>query len=303
MPDISVVIPTYNRLDTLQHVIPTLLAQDVPRVRYELLICDSNSSDGTAEYLAGVSREHPNVRHLPGAYGGRAAARNAGIREARGSLILFNDSDILASPDLLSRHLQRHAHANGRVAVVGLEVQVKDLADYAYKRDRPEARGSLHPATRTKLSWLYFLTGNASVAREDLLQVGCFDESFTGYGHEDLELGYRLERSGVRIEYEPLAVNYHCQDVPHDDQKEKMKLAGRSTVRFFRKHPDFAVRLNLGMTPVSLGLHSVLTQVPHLLGYFDARAANSKFARDLIQQYYYVSGIKEALREHGQPNE
>ncbi len=303
MPDISVVIPTYNRLDTLEHVIPTLLAQDLPSERFELLVCDSNSTDGTAAYLAGVSAEHPNVRHLPGAYGGRAAARNAGIRAARGTTVLFNDSDILASPDLLSRHLARHAAASEPIAVVGLEVQVKDLDDYAYKRDHPEARGSLHPPSRTKLSWLYFLTGNASVAREDLMRVGCFDESFTGYGHEDLELGYRLAEAGVRIAYEPLAVNYHCQDVPHDDQKEKMKLAGRSTVRFYRKHPDFAVRLNLGMTPVSLGLHSVLTHVPHLLGYFDSRAASSKFARDLVQQYYYVSGIKEALREHVQPNE
>ncbi len=301
MPDISVVIPTYNRLETLEHVIPTLLAQDLPSERFELLVCDSNSTDGTAAYLAGVSAEHPNVRHLPGAYGGRAAARNAGIREARGAIVLFNDSDILASPDLLSRHLARHADAAEPIAVVGLEVQVKDLDDYAYKRDHPEARGSLHPPSRTKLSWLYFLTGNASVAREDLVRVGSFDESFTGYGHEDLELGYRLAEAGLRIVYEPLAVNYHCQDIPHDDQKEKMKLAGRSTVRFFRKHPDFAVRLNLGMTPVSLGLHSVLTHVPHLLGYFDSRAASSKFARDLVQQYYYVSGIKEALREHVQP--
>ena len=53
-------------------------------------------------------------------------------------------------------------------------------------------------------------------------------------------------------------MNYHCQDVSHDDQKEKMRLAGRSTARFYRKHRDFDVMLNLGMTPVSLGLHFVL---------------------------------------------
>jgi len=297
MPEISVVIPTYNRLETLAHVVPTLLAQDLAPERYELLVCDSNSTDGTAEFLAGVHAQHPNVRHFPGAYGGRAAARNAGIRAASGDVVLFNDADILASPDLLSQHLRRHRERGG-IAVVGLEVQVKDLDEYARKRDHPETRGALHPASRKRLSWLYFLTGNASVRRDDLLRVGCFDESFTGYGHEDLELGYRLQAAGIEIVYEPHAVNYHCQDVGHDDQKEKMKLAGRSTVRFYRKHPDFAVKLNLGMTPVSLGLHSVLTHVPYVLGYFDARAERSKFARDLVQQYYYVSGIKEALAVH-----
>jgi GT2 family glycosyltransferase len=293
-PDISVVIPTYNRLDTLAQVVPTLLASDLPSERFELLVCDSKSTDGTAEYLAGVTAQHPNVRHLPGAYSGRAAARNAGIAAARGEIVLFNDSDILASPDLLSRHLERHRERPG-IAVVGWEVQVKDLDDYARKRDHPAERGHLHPPSRKRLSWLYFLTGNASARRADLLRVGSFDESFTGYGHEDLELGYRLAQAGTEIVYEPRAVNYHCQDVGHDDQKAKMLLAGRSTVRFYRKHPDFAVKLNLGMTPVSLGVHALLSRAPQLLGYFDKRAGESKFARDLVQQYYYVSGIKEAL--------
>lgn len=293
VPKISVVIPTYNRLDTLRHVVPTLLAQDLAPSQYELLICDSRSNDGTAEYLAGVRAAHENVRHLAGDYGGRAAARNAGIAGARGEIVLFNDADILASSDLLSAHLRRHRRRK-HIAVVGLEVQVKDLAEYAYKRDHPEARGHLHPPSRKKLSWLYFLTGNASVRCDDLVRAGCFDESFTGYGHEDLELGYRLRTIGVEILYEPAAVNYHCQDVAYGDQKSKMRLAGRSSVRFYRKHPDFEVMLKLGMTPLSLGLHSLLTRLPLVLGYIDRRAERSPLARELLLQYHYVSGIKDA---------
>ena len=172
-------------------------------------------------------------------------------------------------------------------------MQVKDFNDYQYKRDHPEARGHLHPPSRKKLSWLYFLTGNASVRRDDLLRAGRFDETFTGYGHEDLELGYRLQRLGIEILYEPRAVNYHCQDVPYEDQKEKMRLAGRSTARFYRKHPHFGVMVNLGMTPVSLGLHSALGRLPMLLGYLDRQSTRSRLARELLLQYYYVSGVKE----------
>ena len=296
MPELSVVIPTYNRLDTLAHVLPTLLAQDLGPSEYELLVCDSNSTDGTASYLAELQTNHPGVRHLPGAYSGRAAARNAGIMAARGEIVLFNDADILASRNLLSTHVRRQRERTG-IAVVGLEVQVKDLADYVFKRDHPQARGHLHPASRKKLSWLYFLTGNASVRRADLLRAGCFDESFTGYGHEDLELGYRLQRIGVEILYEPAAINYHCQAVAYDDQKEKMRLAGRSTARFYRKHPHFEVMLKLGMTPLSLGAHSLLSRLPHLLGYIDRIAKRSALARELLLQYYYVSGIKEARCE------
>jgi glycosyltransferase involved in cell wall biosynthesis len=292
MPEISVVIPTYNRLNTLSLVLPTLLAQDLSSAQYELLVCDSNSNDGTAVFLRDIAALHSNVRHLPGAYGGRAAARNAGIEQARGEIVLFNDADIFASPDLLSVHRSRHLQQTG-IAVVGLEVQARDYEAYEYKRDHPQARGHLHPPSRKRLPWLYFLTGNASVRRTDLLRAGCFDESFTGYGHEDLELGYRLQRLGIEIYYEPRAVNYHCQDVSHDDQKEKMRLAGRSTARFYRKHPHLDVMLNGGMTPVSLGLHSFLTRFPALLASIDRRSARSRLARELILQYHYVSGIKE----------
>lgn len=295
MPEVSVVVPTYNRLETLREVVPTLLAQDVGPERLEVLVCDSNSNDGTAEFLAQLASAHGNLRHVCGPFTGRAMARNAGITAARGEVVLFNDADILASPDLVRRHLEHH-RAQQNVAVVGLEVQVRSYAEYLAKRERPDLRGSLHPPTRKRLSWLYFLTGNASVRRADLLRVGSFDESFTGYGHEDLELGYRLQQAGIAILYDPLAVNYHWQDVPEGDQRERMRLAGHSAVRFYRKHRDPRVMLYLGMTPVSRGAHTLLTKLPLVLGLFDARSTTSPFARRLLEQYYYVGGIKEAMK-------
>ena len=296
-PHITVVIPTYNRVDTLQHVIPSLLRQDVRADRYEIVVADSNSDDGTAQYLASVSTQHARVRHLPGAYTGRAMARNAGIAAARGAIVMFTDADIIAAPDLLARHLARHDERDD-IAVVGLELQVASLAEYERLRAFPSERRPLHPDSRRRLSWLYFLTGNASVRKRDLDRVGRFDESFTGYGHEDLELGYRLERAGVAIVYEPRAVDYHWHPVPYAEQKEKMALAGRSTVRFFRKHRSFAVRARLGMTPLSLGVHALMRGQPHWLRSLDrAGSARPGFARELIYQYHYVDGIKDAL-EH-----
>ncbi|MBC5829714.1 MAG: glycosyltransferase [Candidatus Eremiobacteraeota bacterium] len=296
MIEVSIVIPTYNRLDTLQHVIPSLLIQDLTPGAFEIIIADSNSNDGTKEYLAEVARDHAVVRHLPGPYSGRAMARNAGIAAARGNVILFTDADIIASPTLAARHLEHHRRERG-IAVVGLELQVKSYDDYLVQRENPAMRRALHPSSRKTLRWLYFLTGNASVRRADLQRVGGFDEDFTGYGHEDLELGFRLAQAGIPIRYEPDAVNYHWHPVPHSEQKGRMELAGRSTVRFYRKHPRFSVQAQLGMTPLSLGLHSVLRRTPGVLNWFDERAPGSKFARNLVQQYHYVSGIKAALAE------
>ena len=203
-PELTVVVPTYNRLERLVHVIPSLLGQDLRAERYEIVVADSLSSDGTAEYLAETAKQYPRLRHVPGPYDGRAMARNAGIAAARGATILFTDADIIASPDLCSRHLAHHEKREN-VAVVGQELQVSSLAEYERLRAHPRERRPLHPASRRRLSWLYFLTGNASVSRRHLERVGRFDENFTGYGHEDLELGYRLERAGLRILYDAKA--------------------------------------------------------------------------------------------------
>ncbi len=302
---LSVVIPTYNRIDTLRVVVPSLLEQTLPAGEYELVIADSRSTDGTREYLAGLGAGG-RVRHLPGDYTGRASARNAGIAAAVAPLVLFTDADIIASPDLLERHVAGHEAAERRIAIVGCELQVKSLDDYRVQRDQPETRKPLHPAERRRLSWLYFLTGNASARRDDLSAVGGFDEDFTGYGHEDLELGYRLEKAGVELRYDARAINYHWHPVGYEEQKGKMELAGVSTVRFYRKHRDVAVMANLGMTPVSLALHSLLQAAGPVRRAIE-RAGESQesprkntwpfIARQIAYQYHYLNGVKRALRE------
>ena len=294
-PELSVVIPTYNRLETLRHVVPSLLRSDLRPDDYEIVVADSNSNDGTAAYLAEVAAQAPGVRHLPGPYTGRAMARNAGIDAARGEVVLFTDADIIASPDLMLRHLEHH-RARRDVAVVGMELQVESLAAYERLRDHADKRRPLHPDSRRRLSWLYFLTGNASVRKADLERIGRFDEAFTGYGHEDLELGYRLQQAGVSIVYEPRAVNYHWQHIPWDEQQRKYEQAGRSTVRFFRKHPAWDVRLRLGMTPFSLAMHGLVDRVAPLRTWIENGAAQPGFARTLSYQYHYLTGVKAALR-------
>ena len=307
--ELSVVVPTYNRIDTLRVVLPALLEQTLARDAYEIVIADSRSTDGTADYVRdlAVTAGAQRLRYVPGPYGGRAAARNAGVEAARGRLVLFTDADIIASSDLLERHLDVHrAQPAARLAVVGCELQVRSLDDYREQRDHPDVRRPLHPPTRRRLTWLYFLTGNASVGRDDLRAVGAFDEAFTGYGHEDLELGYRLQKSGVEIRYEPRAINYHWHPVGYDEQIGRMELAGVSTVRLYRKHRDFEVKANLGMTPVSLALHSVLRAAGPLRRAIEKAGASVEFpkkntwpyvARQIAYQYHYLTGVKRALRE------
>lgn len=307
--DISIVIPTFNRRQTLEVVLPSLLEQSLEPSRYEILVSDSGSEDGTRELVEARARECAgrglSIRYLVGENLGRSGARNRGLREARGSLVMFTDADIIADPDLLRLHALSHeSHAKlhpgaPRCAVVGQEIQVDTLEEYEAVRHRRRAARTLHPESRKKLSWLYFLTGNASVPREALLEVGGFDEAFQGYGHEDLELGYRLERLGLPIRYNPQAINYHWHPVGFEEKCEKMRLAGVSTVRFYNKHRDPRIKLLLGMNPLSMGLHALFARTRWFVPMCEQRRGRSKLFSEMLLQYHYLCGVKEALRTMG----
>jgi len=290
---VSIVVPTLNRCDTLAHVLPTLAAQTFPAGGYEILLCDAGSTDGTFDLIEWLAVRNLRVLPCPGL--ARGPSRNVGIRCARGDLILFNDADILADADLVARHVRAQGDHPGS-AVVGCEVRVGSLDEYEAARADPRGRRTLHPAWRRRLSWPFFVTGNASVSRETLVRVGMFDERLTAYGHEDLELGYRLQRHGVRIRYEPSAVNYHWHPESLDARLAKMEASGRATIAVYRMHRDPRILLRMGINPVTWGIHALL-RGDEAQSAWRRRANSSGFARRVILETAYLSGAKAAWRD------
>src|SRR5579859_5892156 len=102
--DVSVVIPTYNRRDSLARTLDTLFAQDFPPGQYEVIVAVDGSTDGTADYLRQL--RHPCLRFLEHSCNqGQAAARNSAHEVARGELILCIDDDMLCDRGLLKAHV------------------------------------------------------------------------------------------------------------------------------------------------------------------------------------------------------
>ena len=297
-PELSVVIPTYNRLETLRHVIPSLQRNSLAPDLFEIVVADSNSNDGTAEYLAQVAAEDPRVRHLPGPYTGRAMARNAGIAAARGSVVMFTDADIIASriaaraasgaAPCRKRHRRRRDGAASRFAR-----DLRAAARYPEER-RPLAselaRGGFPGSTSSP--------GTPRCAETTSIAVGTLRRRL-----------HRLRPRGSRARLSPggepacasstspkrsTIIGTRCR---YDEQKEKMKLAGRSTVRFYRKHPSLLVQrasrydLALARGASDHREEPGAARAPRA----QRRAAKSGFSRNLVYQYHYVSGIKDAL--------
>ena len=239
------------------------------------------------------------MRHLPGPYTGRAAARNAGIAAARAPVVLFTDADIIASPDLLVAAPRAPRRAGRPRAVVGMEVQVDSYDDYLRKRADRATRDAAAPARRASAS--RGCTSSPATPRcrgRELDRVGRFDEDFTGYGHEDLELGYRLQaRAASPIVYEPRAVELPLASRAVRRTARQHGARRPSTVRFYRKHPTFGVqaapRHDAGLARAARRRR----RAPRRSRRGSKTAPRRPgFARTLSYQYHYLTGVKAALR-------
>jgi glycosyltransferase involved in cell wall biosynthesis len=96
---ISVVVPFYQDRQHIRGCIDALLSQDYPQQRFEVILVDNNSTDGSAD----IVKQCPAVKLLSETKQGAYAARNLGIREATGEIIAFIDVDCLPDPAWLHR--------------------------------------------------------------------------------------------------------------------------------------------------------------------------------------------------------
>lgn len=105
-PLISVITPTRNRLELLRETMESVAAQTL--AAWEHLVVDDGSDDGTAEAVAARVAADPRVRYLvrTGEAAGASVCRNLGLRESRGQLVVFLDSDDLLAPQALARRVE-----------------------------------------------------------------------------------------------------------------------------------------------------------------------------------------------------
>ncbi|MGQ0550328.1 MAG: glycosyltransferase family 2 protein [Armatimonadota bacterium] len=251
-PELSVVIPTHNGGDVLHRALEALRAQEAPPDRFEVIVVDDGSTDGSTD---GVDRRNGPVdmRLITQDNKGRAAARNRGVGEARGRSVLFLDADIWAKPGLISAHLAHHAEGRN-IGVQGPWFPHPDSLVNMYMRARHMIPDILL-RRRKGLSPFHVITRNFSIDTAAFWRAGGFDEKFTGYGWEDMELGLRLERDGVSLRYEPKAEAFHFHIQELSEAREKLRQAGEGAVYFWEKHGrSWSLGLFLEILPVLLPL-------------------------------------------------
>ncbi len=213
-PFLSVVIPTFNRKDSLQKTLDGLARQTYPAEQFEAIVVSDGSTDGTDAWLAQYAASVPYaLRAVSQPNGGPPRACSIPLFRARGEVVVFLDDDVEPGPDFLAAHAARHAGQNCTVVIGPMlpdpALLWREPAWIAWEHAMLEKQ---YTAWRTG-EWdhcgpHHFYSGNASVRREHLIAVGGFDEQFPR--QEDVELAVRLQKErGVQFVYAPEARGTH----------------------------------------------------------------------------------------------
>lgn len=313
-PMISIVIPTHRRRASVERALRALSSQSLPPEQYEVIVSVDGEGEGTRE-MTERFRAPFSLRSLTREKRGRAAACNAGLREARGEIALLLDDDMEPEPACLAAHRAAHRGKTrlGLLAAVPvvLEPDTAPVVRYVGEKFNRHLEKLARPGQVVEIRDFY--TGHFSIRRDLLLQLGGFDEDFALYGNEDVELAVRLQKAGVELLYsaEAVARQHYEKDFAAlaRDNVEK----GRTAVLCARKHPEAFERLKLSrfgegsgkwraLRGLLLALGRVAPATPHRVARFVGwlerwRPENLSGYYALALDYFYWVGARAALAE------
>ena len=259
--DASVIIPTYNRKESLQETLVSLSQQRWPADRFEVIVVDDGSSDGTEEI---VKVDFPfQLQYIRQANQGSAVARNTGAEQAQGNILVFLDDDMLVEPDYITGLIEEHQHYP-RVVGMGTELPYNspNATPFAQMIALDQASEAAN-STGTFVEFTKCVTNNLSVERNDFFDIGMM-EDVAGDGPTwwgDVDFGYRANRLGFRFRRSGKATCYHLDYSMHsfDTASNRVYKAAYMSVALFRKFPDIQphIPMLLDKAPIAWGQDSL----------------------------------------------
>jgi His-Xaa-Ser system radical SAM maturase HxsC len=262
LPHVSVIIPTHNRKLALGLVISALLDQDYPKGKFEIIVVDDGSNDGTGNMVRELDSKHENkIKYIFQSKRNYnvSQARNLGASRASGTILVFLDNDIVVTKNFIKNHVNAQKNADvvlGYSASYGTDraydldmirdaVKQKMIEKLPVKkefRDGFFTSDSLKSSETNENIWHIFVSNNFSIKR-DIFQENNFDDSFLGWGCEDVELGYRLFKAGHKIVMDNKCLGIHIaheKNNMYSRQKAISLLSGLA--QFYKLHNKQDVR-------------------------------------------------------------
>src|SRR5712692_10490728 len=192
LPFVSIAIITLNKKSTIEQCLTSLFSLDYPRSKYEVVVVDGGSTDGTLQIL----RKFP-VSIVIEERKCRGIARNVAIKNCKGEIIAFIDADCLATPSWLRHHVI--VHENPNVFVVGGSVLQGGDSSPPTKIYHDTYFAAQSPSIQQRITW-DLATCNASFKRTAFQTVGPFPEADKG---EDSVLCWQILSQGYQTVFDP----------------------------------------------------------------------------------------------------
>lgn len=245
---VSVIIPTYNRANFVTKAIDSVLAQTF--ADYEIIVIDDGSTDNTKEVL---DPYRGKIQYIHQENSGVSAARNAGIRMARGNWVAFLDSDDEWMPEYLECQMQRAKEEPKICMHMTNQIQIKISGE---KINTFEEKNILNKFEKTPyiiierpfvfvIRHLMATLQPTVICRNSLLSTGLFNEDLTIY--EDMDLIARMSLKGPLGIYErPLVLSYHRDKSTETltDQYYKKAIYSRMSINIVYDNLAHDKRLN-----------------------------------------------------------
>ena len=204
-PFISIIIPVYNGEKYIRKCLESILNLSYPKNRFEIIVVDNNSTDRSADII----RTFP-FRYCLEKIRGPAAARNHGIKRAKGEIVCFTDADVIVRPDWLQKIVKAYTKYPEIHGVQGFSGGInKNIWATLYQKWYEQ--GYLATQAEENSGVKSLDTRNLSIKKSVLLDNAGFNEQYMR--SEDNELGFRLYMRGYDIRFNPEVIVDHVNPV------------------------------------------------------------------------------------------
>jgi succinoglycan biosynthesis protein ExoA len=256
LPFVSVVIPVYNEERYIEASLNSVLEQDYPRDRYEVIVADGGSTDRTRAIVQAKARAHHNVRLIDNPRRTQASGLNLGILASRGEYIARQDGHAEWSPHHLRRSIELLTatgadNVGGRADGAGAGATGRAIAR-AMRSPFGVGGARFRYSTKVEDTATVF---PGTFRRAAFERVGLFDEAYPP--HEDYELNHRIRKSGGRVLFSPdIPTRYHVRESISGLARQYFRY-GRAKVRVARVSPGV-------ISPYHLAAPSLVAAAPAL---------------------------------------
>jgi GT2 family glycosyltransferase len=261
----SVIIPTFNRYDSLKQALLYLDQQSMPNDRFEVIVVDDGSTDETRLFNPSEISESLQIVVIRQNNMGSAAARNLGAQHSQANLLIFIDDDIWVMPDYVKSLVEIHRE-HKKVIGMGSLYPSYEGEGTPFSRIFTEIfNENYNYQDGNYVSFVKCTTNNLSVKRKAFFDIGMMQD-IAGDGPTwwgDVDFGYRAKQSGYQFWRSSRAICYHLDYSIKDLAAycRRNEKAAQMVVQLFQKYPEIQTALPMfrDKTPISFREDSFTT--------------------------------------------